>query len=310
MKLKLIVFGLISVLIQSCSNNDQITANKDQDQAPKPTVCTSCPTLGHNQDTLSYVEGLQRFLASKCDLGLMTHPDAKVFANYPINRFPVDQFLHYCETDSLAASVGMVSRMMQQILTENGIDSYVYRFGLNNNNHFHCVVLFKWNGKYCISDPYFNLTVKHSDQPLGVIELIDLIGQKRLDEIEVSSNPVDTDFLFNQKLASPGIIQLLNHSGCDQLRNSLVQLRDSTLKTRVPRCYRCDFENTCINEIAQFEESLEKETQLNSFFEGFVLKLEPVWGASDALEVDDIIETAIYSQPNLGKRARRTTIAN
>lgn len=311
MKTKLLLPLFCFALFASCNDGKVDSQQISQIDNSSKVVCSKCPAFKSGQDTLEFVNELRIFLAEKCDLGLMTHLISENYSEYPIGEFPADSFLDLFEADSLAVSVGMITRIMQQVLTENGIDSYVYKFGFDVNKHSHCVILVKFNGEYVVVDPYFNYTLyTESGEPLGITALIELIGQSTSEKIQIRSASVSTDFLFNESQASEGHRGMIENKNCRELKDSFEEIREGVLKTTINRCYQCDLDNDCTRIIRRFEDQLTKKTQLNSFLEAFVLKLEAVWGAKDALELDDKIETAIYSQPNLGKRVRKPNSQN
>lgn len=306
MKIKILLPIFLAAIFASCNDGEKDNQESSEIENASRVECSKCPKLQPSQDTLEFVNELRTFLAAKCDLGLMTHPIAESYSEYPIGEFPADTFLDLFESDSLAASVGMITRIMQQVLTENEIDSYVYKFGLDANKHSHCVVLVKINSKLAVIDPYFNYTLyTESGEPLGIEQLIERIGQTTTEKIQIRSSAVSTDFLFNESQASEGHRAMIENKNCNELKSSFNEVRTGVLKTTINRCYQCDLDNNCTRIIRRFEDQLAKETQLNSFLEAFVLKLDAIWGAEYALEVDDKIETAIYSQPNLGKRIRK-----
>ncbi len=71
----------------------------------------------------------------------------------------------------------------------------------------------------------------------------------------------------------------------------------------VDRCYPCE-RDLCegVSLVSRMETGLREQTGLTDFHEALVLKRETIQGAADAIDIDDRLETAIYSQPGLGKR--------
>lgn len=294
---------LLIVIASGCTERKQVEPKVTK---PVSISCSLCPKIQPKQDTLEFVNEVRAFLAKNCDNGLMKNDVINDFNNIPLGELPIDSYLEIFNLESGAASVALISRMMHEILLQNGIDSYIYKFGLDNKEHSHSVILFKYNNKICVTDPFINYTLlKEDESPLDIRELIELVAKERTQYIDFDSQPVPVDFLVDLRLANDGILSVLNSSSCSKLLATSQFAADSVMKMIEQRCFNCDRNNDCFSFLSRFESKLKAETGLNNFLEAFVLKIELVSVNRDMSEVEDLIETAIYSQPNLGKRVRK-----
>lgn len=298
-----ITLFLLIVIASGCSESKHVESEITK---PVRISCSQCPTIQPSQDTLAFVNEVRTFLATNCDNGLMKNDLINDFNTISLGELPIDSYLDVFHSEKGAASIALISRMMHEILLQNGIDSYIYKFGLDKEEHSHSIILFKYNSKICVTDPFINYTMLGIDgTPLDVRELIELIAKEQTRYVTFDSQPVPVDFLVDLRLANDGVLSLLNSSSCDKLRSTSQFAADSVMKMTAQRCFDCDKGNDCFSFLSRFESKLLSETGLNNFIEAFVLKIELVSVNRDLREVDDLIETAIYSQPNLGKRVRK-----
>jgi hypothetical protein len=226
------------------------------------------------------------------------------FASYPVHSFPINEYLNIFQNDLGVSTCGLSSKLMVSILVRNGIDAYTYDFGFENTRLTHVIVLVKHQGKLLVFDPFLNYELlDKSGQNLGLIELIDMIGRKKV-ELSFSKDTVSAELNLDYNIVPEFFRNLFLRDSCRFYFDDRELIRDNTYKVMIDKCYQCEKDRRCVSFIRDFEAELRKRTDFNSFLEGVILKIYGVNGASDCVYINDIIETAIYSQHNMGKRVR------
>jgi hypothetical protein len=298
----ILVLFMIFFLQVGCKR--ELTSEVAEPETESAFECDSCPTFELGADTLEFVNEVRRFVATIADDGLLQNSLCDSFPIFAVEEFPVSRYLDLFERDLGRATCGLASRLMAKILIENGIDAYTYSFGFEDVELAHQVVLYKMGNNLFITDPYLNYTLYDElGAPMSIFSLIEQVGQRRLN-LTTSRDSVEADMLIDYTLASEGVLKMLRSAGCTSFIRSKTLVRDSVYKIRFDRCFSCAVNRTCNRFIGRFENELISRTDFKQFHEGYVLKTKPVWGAPDYQKMDDLIQTALYSQPELGKRIR------
>ncbi len=130
-----------------------------------------------------------------------------------------------------------------------------------------------------------------------------MVGKQEL-KVSVNEDTVLADLNADYSIVSEGYKQLLSSAKCKSLLDSRKLLRDSVFQVQVSKCFGCDKNRKCFSFVREFEQKLLEDTDFNLFHEGMVMKINNLEGADDWESMNDLVETAIYSQPNLGKRIK------
>ncbi len=297
---------LFTLLFASCQNQEQQTATDVQNQS-NPS-CTLCPKIKSGQDTLEFTNEVRRFVADNTDKGWVFNDVCDNFLEN-MEKFGVDTFLKLFALDAGRATCGLNARIMVEILLENGIDAYTYNFGFEGKSDLsHVVVLVKHRGRLLIFDPHFNYALLNPDgSNMDIISLINAIGARNL-QFKTTTDTAIADLLIDEKIlnATPAMRDsVMADANCAALLTSGT-VSGNMRKIPLQRCFSCESNRKCFGFafIKKFEQRLRKETDFNSYHEGLVIRLGTVSGADDWQDMEDRIQTAIYSQPDMGKRIR------
>lgn len=269
--------------------------------------CTLCPKIKPEQDTLEFVNEVRRFVADNTDKGWVFNDVCDNFLEN-IETFGVDTFLRLFALDAGRATCGLNARIMVQILLENGIDAYTYGFGFENTDLTHVLVLVKQNERLLIFDPHFNYALLNPDgSNMDIISLINAIGARNL-QFKTTTDTAIADLLIDEKIlnATPTMRDsVMADANCAALLTSGT-VSGNMRKIPLQRCFSCESNRKCFGFafINKFEQRLRDETDFNSYHEGLVIRLGSLSGADDWQDMDDRIQTALYSQPDMGKRIR------
>jgi len=297
--------GAILALAMGCDNDNTADSHLSE-SIDHVFECEDCPVFSPEEDTLAFVNRVRSFIAKNVDEGFIDCELCKTYEQIPIDTFPVQTYLNIYKNDEGGTSSGLCCKLMVKILVENGIDAYVYNFGPKQETS--SVVLVKHGSILWVVNPRMNYTLLDSDgQAMDFFKLIQLVGKDEL-EYKTSNDKVTAEMILDYTVLPEGLLALLQSDNCREQFNSLTEIRDSVVKATFERCFLCEKERTCANLIDRMEDGLHEETGLSEFHEALVLKRTSILGAPDAEEMDDRIETAIYSQPNLGKRINRKPI--
>jgi hypothetical protein len=293
-----LVIGAVTTLFIGCNTNQ--TAEKET--VVEKEFCPQCPKIAAKQDTVEFVNEVRKFIASKSDLGIVPNERCDTFALIPFENFPVEEYLNYFENDLGVSSCGLAGSNMVKILLENGIDAYTYNFGFRDSDLTHIIVLVKQKGKFLIFDPYMNYEMLDKDgNNMDIITLIEDIASDSLN-LTFSQDTIMAEMVVDLSVLGKEYLKMLNVPNCKEYFATGVEIRDSVYKMSFDRCYPCEAYRSCTSFVQRFLVKMRAETKLVYFHEGFALKIHEVLGADDSEEVDDMINTAIYSQPTLGKR--------
>ena len=292
--MKAFLFLFFSIfLLHSC----QYDTGKTSAQSPNnPTICTSCPIIEENQDTLEFVRKVQKFVGEKANMGYVYNALCDTFHKIQIDEFPVDTYLRIFEENKGTASCGLTSMIMVKILLENGIDAYTYNFGFEKTRITHVIVLVKNKGRLLIFDPHIGYELK-DDKGKG-IDLISLI--KNVGQNNKTFKPYYDSYTVESKLLID--FSALNELKLERYGDSCAyyfdQMKENkeivTLKTK--RCFHCNKVEFCKGFVQQFEEILKKKTNFSKFYEGYVFKLNYAYGADDYSIIDNNIDSILMSE--------------
>lgn len=295
-------FGLCISWIGCQTNNHDYQANSRI--APR---CQLCPNIKSNQDTLEFINEVRRFVAMKADFGNLVNPFCENYSTH-LEKFGIDTFLRLFELDVAKATCGLNAMIMVKILLENGIDAYTYNFGWKGTSVTHVIVLAKHHDQLLIFDPYLNYTLLHADGTnMDIVSLIEMVGSNNL-IFRTTLDTVIADLIIDEETFNNNHAlrdSVMSIPSCVKLLNSASIAGENIKKVKLQRCFECEKSRDCFNMIHGFETRLKNETYLNSYHEAIVLKIGNVWGAPDYRYVDDLIESRIYSQSNLGFRVNK-----
>ena len=296
-----LLFGLCITWI-GCQTN----IHDEQTNSRVTPRCQLCPSIQVGQDTLDYINDVRRFVARTADFGNLENELCEN-AQEKLETFGVDTFLRLFEADAGKSTCSLNAKIMVQILLEHGIDAYTYNFGFEGTRLTHVVVLVKHHRQLLIFDPYLNYALLNSDGTnMDIISLIEMVGSGNL-VFRTTKDTVEADLLIDEEALNrtPELRDsILDIPGCADLVSGGTEINTHIKKVGFQRCYDCELNRTCFNLIAQFESMLNQETGLHSYHESMVLKIANVWGAHDSQEIDELIESAIYTQPDMGDRVK------
>lgn len=283
------------------------TSNKTDTVTPqeKTILCQKCPKFNNGQDTLKYVKDVMYYVARTADAGLLDNEKIMATLDVPFDRIDADRVVEIFEHDSGIADCGQVASLMAKILVDNGVDAYIFSFGFDDMALSRSLVLVKVNGQLLMFDPIQNYWVEdEAGHPLGLINLITQVGKGEL-KVRTSADTVIAEMLIDQrKLPKPPLQKNYRlDSECFKYWSKVETVRDSVIKKKFTRCFACETDRPCMkkNFREQFVDTLAVKTLLTSYHQGFVVNPHVISGAKDAQRIDDMIQTAIYSQPGLGK---------
>lgn len=302
-----LIYSFLLHMVFGCSQPESTETMQTVNATPK---CTNCPTLVPGQDTLAYVIGVMRFFAETADVGLLDNQVLTNVLSVGLDSIDVDRVIEIFRNDSAAALCSQVASTMVKTLIDNGIDAYTFNFGFEDIRLSHVLVLAKVKGRLFIFDPIQNYTLLGEDgKPIDILTVIDQIGRNDL-RVRPSEDTVLAEVICDLRKL-PGKRMLDSYAkdpACLKYWSEVELVRDSVVKRKFNRCFSCDI-GPCAEKNLKyiFVDTLKARTRLTQYHEGLVVNARVMAGSQDAQQVDDLIQTAIYSQPNLGKRVNSTT---
>lgn len=277
--------------LTTCAGHHQPTTRVKLEE----TVCTQCPRIGAEQDTLQFIDRVRRFVAKEADKGMVYHALCDTFSRIPMHQFPVDAYLRIFAADSGTSICGLSANLMVKILLENGIDAYTYNFGFDDGLS-HVVVLVKHNGSLIIQDPHLNTAILTPDgTPMDLFRFLNEAAHYTPIFLLVNDT-VTAELLVDPYQLSKAELSLMTMDSCQEtwLIDEVV-VTDSISKFTYLRCFQCEADRPCSSSVVRMQTRLRKETQLSFYYEAMLLKIHPINGAADATEVDARIDSLIAS---------------
>lgn len=253
--------------------------------------CSQCPHIKENQDTLDFINEVRTFVASNTDIGFVENELCYNFHKTRIEKFDVDTFLNIFENDEGVATCGLAGNIMVKILIENGINAYTYNFGFQNSIFTHIIVLVEFRDKLIIQDPFFNYELINIKDSLNY-DFYEFIADIKMskDYTYFKSDSIEVEVLLDFSKVDTSIEK---SNICKVWLDEFKHVNNSIYKNSQSRCYLCDKANPCNSFILNFEEKLKRETDLQYFHEGFLLKINEIYGAKNYQEVNAKVDSLL-----------------
>ncbi|MFM1876990.1 MAG: hypothetical protein RL266_2727 [Bacteroidota bacterium] len=299
------VFLILILLLGLFGCNQPESVSSEQQNSAFP-ICTVCPKFNGDTDTLTYIIEVMDFVAENADAGLLESQKVKDELSVGFENIDVDRVIELFQHDSGTVICGEVATIMTKALVDNGITAYTFSFGFEDVGLSHEVVLARANGLFYILDPIQNyILLDEQGKPIDILTVINQIGNNIL-SVKASTDTVMAEIIIDQRmLASLNLpTSYSQDSECTRYWSEVEFIADSIVKRKFTRCFACEIDRPCEqdNFRTRFEIVLKERTLLHQYHEGLVINAQVLAGSSDAQMVDDMIQTAIYSQPDLGKR--------
>lgn len=257
-----------------------------------------------SEDTLAFANRAMRYVVTHTDVGMMQNTFCDTFDRVQIEDFEPEKYFEIFEKDSGTATCGLAGQLMVKLLLENGIDAYTYNFGYKNTRLSHIIVLVKHQNRLLIYDPFMNYALQDCQgQHLSLEALLTAIGNNT-DCVRYASDTLRSEMLIDMKAVPHMYHELLASKNCKTELSELRLVQDSIFKTTFNRCYSCERNRLCTSFIRDFETKLSSTTQLQQFHEGFALKINKIYGASDHVQVNARIDSLIARSVGIQERIK------
>lgn len=98
---------------------------------------------------------------------------AIISTKIPLSKFKEDSFFSVFRKKNGVTSCGLSSHIMAKLLTDEGVNTCVYCYGMQETEYMHAVCLVQYNKKWIFCDPYFNyMFVDEHKNPIDFFALL------------------------------------------------------------------------------------------------------------------------------------------